>query len=142
MVRHLGDSKTGSTPIRHGRSTAVSPFVGREAELQRLAAALDLAVEGQGGVMFLTGEPGIGKTCLGREVLSLAEERGFTVLEGRAYPLEGGLAYAPLVDAFRLLLRTLEPADLSNLTNDLPSLGRGKTNPTVSGFLRWRFLFS
>ncbi|MDO8671929.1 MAG: AAA family ATPase [Dehalococcoidia bacterium] len=123
MAKQLGDSKSTSTPVRQVRSIPASPFVGREEELQRLAAALALASHGKGGVIFLTGEPGIGKTRLAREALAVAKERGFTILDGRAYPLEVGLAYAPLVDAFRPLIGKADPARLKSLAGDLPSLG-------------------
>ncbi|MBI2865084.1 MAG: AAA family ATPase, partial [Chloroflexi bacterium] len=110
---------------------AVSPFVGRVDELRRLSKAIDLAAEGQGSVIFLTGQPGIGKTRLAREALSLAKARGFTTLEGHAHSLESELSYAPLVEAFEPLLRSpsveahgLDPTSLKALVSDLPSLGR------------------
>ncbi|MBI2864597.1 MAG: AAA family ATPase [Chloroflexi bacterium] len=99
-------------------------MVGRDDEQRRLAAALDSAADGQGGTVFLTGQPGIGKTRMAREALALAGERGFTVLEGRAFPLETGLAYAPLIDAFALLLRNLPSSSLQTLVDGLTDLGR------------------
>jgi class 3 adenylate cyclase/tetratricopeptide (TPR) repeat protein len=43
---------------------AIGPFVGREAELDALLAALDRAREGVGALAFVRGEPGLGKTRL------------------------------------------------------------------------------
>jgi tetratricopeptide (TPR) repeat protein len=43
-------------------------FVGREQELARLRAALEDAARGQGRVVFLVGDPGIGKTRTVREL--------------------------------------------------------------------------
>jgi class 3 adenylate cyclase len=40
------------------------PFVGRERELARLDSFLDQALAGEGGVAFITGGPGEGKTAL------------------------------------------------------------------------------
>lgn len=48
------------------------PLVGRSAELVRVLEALQLAAGGAGGTLFLTGEPGIGKTRLATEALALA----------------------------------------------------------------------
>ncbi|MDO8669979.1 MAG: AAA family ATPase, partial [Dehalococcoidia bacterium] len=116
----------GANPmfLRRSRSGVASPFVGRDGELRRLATSLTLASEGQGGIVFLTGQPGIVKTRLAREALSLTRERGFTVLEGRALPLEGELAYAPILNAFSPLLRSLGAAHLVMLVDGLPDLGR------------------
>jgi predicted ATPase len=60
-----------------------TPYVGREAELAALAADLDAAVAGRGGVVLLAGEPGIGKTRLAEELAARAAARGALVLWGR-----------------------------------------------------------
>jgi hypothetical protein len=48
------------------QSRADASFVGRQAELQHLQAAFEAAAGGQGALMLLVGEPGIGKTAKGR----------------------------------------------------------------------------
>jgi len=93
-----------------GAASTLSPLVGRAAEVQRLTAALTQAARGHGGALFLTGEAGIGKTRLAQEALALAGARRFRALHGRAFPIEGGLAYAPILDAFGPFLRHLDPA--------------------------------
>ena len=42
----------------------IGPFVGREAELDRLLAALTSARRGEGALVMVTGDPGLGKTRL------------------------------------------------------------------------------
>jgi len=59
-------------------------FVGRRRELSTLAAALQRARSGLGGIFLLSGEAGIGKTLLAREFSLFAREGGAKVLEGRA----------------------------------------------------------
>src|SRR6185436_16885768 len=39
-------------------------FIGREAELKQVQSAFDAALSGQGGLVMVVGEPGIGKTAL------------------------------------------------------------------------------
>ncbi|MDO8672130.1 MAG: ATP-binding protein, partial [Dehalococcoidia bacterium] len=117
MVKRLVGYKTYPVPKGPSRAGLASPFVGRESELRRLTAALTHALEGQGGTIFLVGQPGMGKTRLARESLALAKGRGFTVLEGRAFPLGFGLAYAPILDAFGPLLRSLSSGRLADLVN-------------------------
>ncbi|MDO8674227.1 MAG: AAA family ATPase, partial [Dehalococcoidia bacterium] len=140
MDRRLGDRKTRTTLPRSSGFRILpgeGPFVGREDELGRLSAALNLAARGQGHTVFVTGQPGIGKTRLARESLALAGARGFTVLKGHAYPLEAGLTYAPIIDALGPLLRSYDPFRLEILVSGLPSLGRifeGLQLPAPSNF--------
>ncbi|MDO8671101.1 MAG: AAA family ATPase [Dehalococcoidia bacterium] len=124
MDRHSEHRNSNPVSRRPSGQRGISPFVGRDGELRRLITALSLAAEGQGRIIFLTGQPGIGKTRLAREALALAKKRSFTVLEGRALLLEGELAYAPVVNAFGPLLRRLETDHLAALVDGLPDLGR------------------
>ncbi|MDO8672909.1 MAG: AAA family ATPase, partial [Dehalococcoidia bacterium] len=124
MEKHRGVTSTNHPSRKPSGSGSTSPFVGREAELRRLNVALHLAAKGQGSTIFLTGQPGIGKTRLAREAVNMAKDLGFTALQGRAYSLGTGLAYAPILDALGPYLRSLEPARLSLLLKGLPDLGR------------------
>jgi len=64
-----------------------SPLVARDAEMERLLAALDCAVQGDGRLVLLAGEPGIGKTRLAQEVMVAARERGFCLSPSGAMTL-------------------------------------------------------
>ncbi|MFF2574995.1 helix-turn-helix transcriptional regulator [Streptomyces goshikiensis] len=76
-----------------------TPLVGREAELDRLDAVLD-GPGGPPGVVDLTGAAGIGKSRLLTEVCGRAEERGLTVLRGRATEYERHIPFRVFGDAF------------------------------------------
>src|SRR4051812_50111397 len=70
--------------------TLVSPvFIGREAELATLTAALDAAVGGDPAVVLLSGEAGVGKTRLVEEAAERAGEAGAGGAAG-GRPREGG----------------------------------------------------
>ncbi|MGR4880823.1 AAA family ATPase [Streptomyces sp. LARHCF249] len=71
-------------------STALSRpgLRGREAELERLRALVEAVRGGEGGaIALLLGEPGIGKTVLLQETVSIARAHGFAVSHGRAEEL-------------------------------------------------------
>jgi DNA-binding CsgD family transcriptional regulator/tetratricopeptide (TPR) repeat protein len=77
------------------------PFVGREAELRQLQSAFEAAARGDGALVLLAGEPGIGKTALCEQLARFVAEQGGRVLVGHSYA-EGsvGVAYQPFVEAF------------------------------------------
>ena len=61
------------------------PLIGREREVQELRAALDAALGGDGRVVLLGGEPGIGKTRLASVLADEAEALGVPVWWGRGW---------------------------------------------------------
>src|SRR5512132_2507869 len=114
-------------------------FVGRAEELRRLEAALERACAGEPAIVLLAGEAGVGKTRLVAELAARAEEgAGARVLVGGCIWLgEGALPYAPVVEALRPLVRTLDPAALRSLAGPahaelaglLPELGDQRPGP-------------
>ena len=58
-------------------------LIDRDEEMQVLRQAADRAASGQGGVIFLHGEAGIGKTRLAMELGVYARSQGMQVLSGR-----------------------------------------------------------
>jgi len=89
-----------------------TPFVGRAAELAKLTHRLQVARAGQGGVMLLAGEPGIGKTRLIEEFSQTASEVGARVLAGRCYEGEWAPPYGPFVEAIGAYARDADPEHL------------------------------
>ena len=96
-------------------------LVGRDAELQALTDALGSALRGHGTTVFLTGEAGIGKSRLVREVTSQARDLGAAVVAGRAVPAAAG-AYRPLTEALQQALRRRRFPDAPGLAPWRPVL--------------------
>ena len=69
-------------------------FVGREQELKQLEAAFDAALSGQGSLLMVVGEPGIGKTAICEQLATYVAMRGGKSLVGPL--LRGRLAVAAL----------------------------------------------
>lgn len=83
-------------------------FVGREPEMRKLDGLLRQAIEGCGRVVFITGEPGIGKTSLSDEFLRRVrkQQQGLLISRGRCVEQYGtGEAYLPFLDAMGELLQ-------------------------------------
>jgi len=79
--------------------------VGRSLEVRALESALEEALAGRGCCVVITGEAGIGKSRLIRELVRMAGDRGVTVVTGRAVPASTATAYRPLTEALLQLLR-------------------------------------
>jgi predicted ATPase len=90
-------------------------FVGRHQEMAELKAALDEALAGQGRLVMLVGEPGIGKTRTAQELAAIAEQRGARVLWGWCYEEEGAPPYWPWVQSLRAYGQQLDPDQLRAL---------------------------
>ncbi|MCI0397166.1 MAG: protein kinase [Chloroflexi bacterium] len=75
-------------------------MVGRRREFGEAKAAWQQARTGEGQVLLVSGEPGIGKTRLVRELTTLAEVSGGYALIGESY-VEGGAPYAPVAQVIR-----------------------------------------
>jgi class 3 adenylate cyclase/DNA-binding SARP family transcriptional activator len=67
LVASYLDAPRARVAERRPRVGGQATLVGREAEMQVLDGALRAAVSGQGSVVMLTGEPGLGKTRLVQE---------------------------------------------------------------------------
>jgi TOMM system kinase/cyclase fusion protein len=77
---------------------ARAPLVGRDAEIELLAERLRLARAGAGQSSLLTGEPGIGKSRLARELRARLANDAHTFLEGRCSPDTQHSALFPIVE--------------------------------------------
>jgi DNA-binding winged helix-turn-helix (wHTH) protein/class 3 adenylate cyclase/tetratricopeptide (TPR) repeat protein len=75
-----------------------SPFVGRQRELAILDDLLARVLRGQGQVVGLIGEPGIGKSRLLAAFLQRLPEQSVTVLEGHCRAYDRFLPYGPVRD--------------------------------------------
>ncbi len=93
-------------------SLAGGVFVGRQAEMGQLKAALEDVLGGSGRLVTLMGEPGIGKTRTSEELATYAGLRGAQVLWGRCYETGGQPPYWPWVQAIRSYVREIDPDEL------------------------------
>jgi len=80
-------------------------LVGREDLLSRLTGLWTKTQQGQGQVVFISGESGIGKTRLIQELIYYLDET--TLFIGNCQRLKGSLAYHPFVNALATYLDSI-----------------------------------
>jgi class 3 adenylate cyclase len=111
----LGETYQAATPERGGtpppmadlqRRTGAGQLlcpvlVGRERELTVFADILVEASAGRGTIVFVSGEPGIGKSAFVREAAQGARANGYGIMAAAAVEWESGLPYAPFLAALR-----------------------------------------
>jgi tetratricopeptide (TPR) repeat protein len=105
-----------SQPVQVREALAIAPskrtpFVARQEERAQLIAALDDAVQGQGSLVLVGGEPGVGKTRLAEEILLEAQRRELLCFIGHSYEGEGTAPYTPFVETLEYAVRAL-PEDV------------------------------
>lgn len=83
------------------RDRGLSPFVGRDAELLMLEAALKQSQQGFGQVVEIVADAGTGKSRLCYEFLQRCKARGLTVMHGYALPHGRNIPYLPVRQALR-----------------------------------------
>ena len=84
-------------------TSAGTEVVGRAPEMARLEAGLAAALAGRSGLVLLTGDPGIGKTRLAREISDRAAAEGALPLWGRSWESGGAPELWPWVQILRAL---------------------------------------
>ena len=82
-----------------------SPLTGRQHELHQLWDLFEASTTGRTHVVFLSGEPGIGKSRLLQEIALRAKEVDARVLHGGASEAEGMPPYLPFLEALGSYIR-------------------------------------
>ena len=107
-------------------------LIGRESELSALEDALLAALRGDGGVVILGGEAGMGKTRLVGELTARAQRLRCVVMSGACSEAELSLPYLPFLEAIGNRLTTQDTDELrqrlgpaaEELGQLFPQLGR------------------
>src|SRR5438128_853667 len=79
----------------------LTPFVGRQQELEALHQALAQAQTGHGQVVTLVGEAGVGKSRLVHECVRSPRTQGWRVLESGAVSYGKATPYFPVIDLLK-----------------------------------------
>lgn len=147
----LGLRTPGSTPRAVGRTLPLSGrlrslrMVGRQREAAVLLDAWAAATGGSPSVVVVTGEAGLGKTRIVDEITEAAADAGAVLLVGGCAEMGGTqVPYAPLAEALRRHLRSIDPATAAELVAAsggalpliVPELPGGEDVPALSDTAR------
>jgi class 3 adenylate cyclase/tetratricopeptide (TPR) repeat protein len=95
---------TGLGPLRTrlqvSAQRGLTKFAGRQAELEQMTHALELARQGHGQIVTAMGEPGVGKSRLFFEFKAVAQS-GCRVLEAYSVSHGKASAYLPVIDLLK-----------------------------------------
>ena len=105
----------GATTVRGrlqaGATRGLTRFVGRQTELEVLSQALARAEVGQGQVVAVVGEAGVGKSRLLYEFLRSHHPQGWRVLESASVSYGKATPYFPVIDLLKRYAHSEERDD-------------------------------
>ena len=87
--------------LQAAAARGLTPFVGRQQELEALHQALARAQTGHGQVVALVGEAGVGKSRLVHEVIHSHRTQGWRVLESASVSYGKATPYFPVIDLLK-----------------------------------------
>jgi tetratricopeptide (TPR) repeat protein/transcriptional regulator with XRE-family HTH domain len=86
-------------------SVPEGPLVARQREIDRVREVVGAARGGVGGLLFLWGEPGVGKTRLAQEATLICRASGMHVVTGRCYEPQQHVPFSPFVEVLSRLVK-------------------------------------
>jgi len=134
----LASLERGRVPSPRPIAAREVPLVNRLEEMKLLKEAVDRAIQGEGGLVFLYGEAGIGKTRLARELRAYAHLKGMQVLYGRCpalFRMDGVPPYILWSEVIRNYLENSSPEQLYRVIGFYPA-EVAKLVPEISQKLR------
>jgi class 3 adenylate cyclase/tetratricopeptide (TPR) repeat protein len=124
--------------LRAGATRGFTRFIGRDAELEQLRAALEQARSGHGQLVAVVGEPGVGKSRLNWEFTHSHRLQGWLILQSGSVSYGKATAYLPVTDLlkgyFRIEARDETQTVREKVTGKVLALDRG-LEPCLSALL-------
>jgi class 3 adenylate cyclase/tetratricopeptide (TPR) repeat protein len=126
------------TRLQAAARRGLTRFVGRDAELEQLRRAQQLAGNGHGQVAAIVGEAGVGKSRLVYEFTHSHRLRGWLVLESASFSYGKATSYLPVIDLLKGYFKIQDRDDLREIrekvTGKLLTLDR-TLEPTLPALL-------
>ena len=127
VTAHVATPATAPDPIGVPLATTLTPFIGRDGELEQVRHAFSEAREGRGQVVFVAGEAGIGKSRLLAELQGHLAGEPHEWIIGRCTPYGTATPFLPIAEAVRAYLgiedRDDDAAAAAKVASGLASFG-------------------
>ncbi len=102
-----------------------TPFVAREPEKARAVEILNRISDKEGKTLIISGEAGVGKTRLTKELGNFATQKNYLVLTGHCLEMDGAPPYQPLLEQIAQVSRMFSPEVLrQSLGDNAPEVAR------------------
>jgi class 3 adenylate cyclase len=147
VYKLLSPRSEAHRPRLGAERTIYSKMVGRDRELEKLELQVLKAVNGQGSVVNIVGEAGIGKSRLVAELKGRETVKRVNLLEGRAISIGRNLSFHPIIDLLKQWTGIREDDDpgavfqkLQQAVRDLAPQEAGELVPfvaTLMGISLW-----
>jgi class 3 adenylate cyclase len=105
------------TRLQAAARRGLTPFVGRDTELEHLLRAQQLARDGHGQVVTVVAEPGVGKSRLLHELIHLPHPEKWLVLECAAVSYGKAMSYLPVVNLLKSYFKIEDHDSLQAMGN-------------------------
>ena len=118
---------TGAGPARTRLQAAawrgLTPFVGRDAELEQLRKAQQLADSGRGQIAAIVGEAGVGKSRLVYQFTQPHRQQGWRILESVSVSYDKATSYLPVIDLLKAYFKIQDRDDLREIKRESDGQG-------------------
>ena len=114
-VYEVTGAGSARTRLQAAARRGLTRFVGRDAELEQLRCAQQLAVSGHGQVAAVVGEAGVGKSRLVYEFTHSHRLQGWLVLESASVFYGKATSYLPVIDLLKGYFRIQDRDDLREI---------------------------
>jgi class 3 adenylate cyclase len=111
-VYELTGAGTARTRLRVSAAHGLTRFVGRDAEIALLRRALEKTARGQGQIVAVVGEPGVGKSRLFFEFTHSHRAHGWLCLGAGSVSYGKATAYLPVIDLLKEYFQIEERDDV------------------------------
>jgi predicted ATPase len=114
-VYELMGAGPARTRLQATAGRGLTRFVGRDADLEQLHRAQQLASDGHGQVAAIVGEAGVGKSRLLYEFTHSHRQQGWLVLESASASYGKATSYLPVIDLLRDYFKIQDQDDLREI---------------------------